>query len=165
VATSNAPQAPQPPQPPQPGDETLGLGRALRRALTGYLQLVGAELTEAGFPDRRLHEGRVLLMCRGPGQLTISEVGRRLGVTRQAAGKIVAGLRDRGYLDVTPSPTDGREKILALTPRAEEFLTTLNDADHVIEKRLRAELGDDGLKQLFRAFDLLADLPSRQGHL
>jgi hypothetical protein len=44
-----------------------------------------------------------------PGETTISDIGRGLGITRQGASKIVAGLRDRGYLEVTPSAVDGRE--------------------------------------------------------
>lgn len=97
-------------------------------------------------------------MCTAPGEATISEVGRRLGITRQGASKIVAELKERGYLSVAPSPSDGREKVLTLTPRAEQFLTALNDAGRAIEARLSEELGADGVEQLFHALDLLAGL-------
>lgn len=142
------------PEPIRPGQGALG--RALRRALTGYWRLIGTDLTAAGFADRRFPEGRVLVMCAGPGETTISEIGRRLGITRQGAGKIVAGLREHGYLNVTPSATDRREKTLTLTSRAERFLQALNDAGRAIEARLREELGAEGVEQLFHALDLLA---------
>lgn len=142
------------------------LGRELRRALTGYWRLIGTELAAAGFADRRFPEGRVLVMCAAPGQTTISDVGRRLGITRQGAGKIVARLTECGYLEVTPSPSDRREKTLTLTPRAEQFLAALRDAGHAVEARLRQEIGAGGVEQLLRALDLLAGLaacaPSEQ---
>jgi DNA-binding MarR family transcriptional regulator len=127
-------------------------------ALTGYWQLVGAELAAAGFADRRFPEGRVLVMCAAPGDTTISDVGRRLRITRQGASKIVARLRDDGYLNVSASPTDGREKVLSLTPRAEHFLASLQQASRSVEARLCEQIGTAGLEQLFRALDLLAEL-------
>ncbi len=148
------------PEWPQSGQGALG--RVLRRALTAYWGLIGAELAAAGFADRRFPEGRVLAMCTAPGETTISDVGRRLGITRQGAGKLVAGLRERGYLNVTPSPTDGREKTLTLTPRASQFLAALADAGRAVESRLREELGADGIEQLFHALDLLAELADPQ---
>jgi DNA-binding MarR family transcriptional regulator len=98
----------------------------------------------------------VLLMCSGPGETTISDVGRGLGITRQGASKIVAGLRQRGYVEVTPSPADGREKILTLTPRAMAFLAARRQAARAIEARLRDEIGADGLAQLLRFLDAVA---------
>ena len=142
------------PDPVYPG--RTALGRALRKAMNGYWHLIGAELTAAGFDDRRFPEGRVLAMCARPGETTISDVGRRLGITRQGAGKIVAGLRDRGYLITGPSSSDRREKVLSLTPRAVQFLATVQEAGRAVEAKLRAEVGADGVDQLFRALDVLA---------
>jgi DNA-binding MarR family transcriptional regulator len=142
------------PDPLHPGQTALG--QALRRALIGYLQLIGAQLTAAGFDDRKLPESRVLALCARPGETTISDVGRRLGITRQGASKIVSGLHERGYLTVRPSATDGREKVLGLTPRAEQFLATVQDAGRAIEAKLREEVGADEVDNLFRALDLLA---------
>lgn len=150
MTASNAPDAAPPGQ--------AALARALRRALTGYWRLLGAELAAAGFADRRFPEGRVLVLCAAPGDTTISDVGRRLGITRQGAGKIVARLREDGYLDVTASPTDGREKVLSLTPRGEQFLATLQEAGRSVEARLREQIGADGLEQLLRTLGLLAEL-------
>lgn len=144
------------PDAPPPGHAALA--RALRKALTGYWRLVGAELAAAGFADRRFPEGRVLVMCAAPGDTTISDVGRRLHITRQGASKIVARLREDGYLNVSASATDGREKVLSLTARAELFLATLQQASCSVEARLREQIGAIGLEQLFVTLDLLAEL-------
>jgi DNA-binding MarR family transcriptional regulator len=148
--------------------EPIPLFGALRRALAGYRRRMDRELAAAGFADRRFPQGRVLHMCADAGDTTISDVGRALGITRQGASKIVAGLRERGYVDVTPSPADGREKILTLTPRALAFLAARRGAALAIEARLRDDIGDEGVAQLLRFLDAVAgedaprlgDLPS-----
>ena len=149
----------QPPGGPPPAQE--GLGGALRRAVAGYRRRMDAELATAGFTDRRFPDGRVLAMCAGPGETTISDIGNGLGITRQGASKIVAGLRERGYLAVTPSAADGREKILTLTPLAMAYLQARHQAAHAIEGTLREQIGTDGEQQLLRFLDLIAgdDLP------
>jgi DNA-binding MarR family transcriptional regulator len=139
---------------PRPGQDALGF--ALRRAQAGYRRQVDEQLAAAGFGQRRFPDARVLLMCAAPGETTISDVGRGLGITRQGASKIVAGLRDRGYLDVSPSADDGREKILALTPRAVQYLQAIRDAARAIEAKLLREIGADALEQFFGTLHLVA---------
>jgi DNA-binding MarR family transcriptional regulator len=143
------------PSGPRPGQDALGL--ALRRARAGYRRQVDEQLTAAGFGQRRFPDGRVLLMCAASGETTISGIGRGLGITRQGASKIVAGLRDRGYLEVSPSPADGREKILTLTPRALQYLQAIRSAAEVIEAKLRREIGAEALEQFFRTLDVIAN--------
>jgi DNA-binding MarR family transcriptional regulator len=135
------------------GGAASTLGSAMRRALMGYRRRMDRELDALGFPERRFPEGRVLRMCAAAAGTTISDVGRALGITRQGASKIVAGLRERGYVEVMPSPADGREKILALTPRATAYLAALHEARHAVEVRLREDIGADEVK---RVIDVLA---------
>ena len=107
-----------------------------------------------GFATAARPDGRVLRLCGGATPVTISEIGRELGITRQGASKIVAGLRDRGYVTLSPSPTDGREKIVTLTAHARAYLRARHAAAKRIEARLRRELGDqafDGLHGLLEA--------------
>lgn len=132
------------------------LGAALRRARAGYRRRMDKELAAAGFGDRRFPDGRVLRIAAGPGETTISDVGRALGITRQGASKVVASLRAQGYLEVTPSATDSREKILTVTQRAAEFVAAWGTAAAAVGERLRAEIGDDGIAQLHRYLDVLA---------
>src|ERR1039458_2291101 len=88
----------------------VALGGALRRAWIGYQRRLDEELAAAGFDDRGFPDGRVLRMCSGPAETTIAQIGRELGITRQGASKNVASLRDRGYVTLSASATDGREK-------------------------------------------------------
>ena len=143
--------------PVAPGGGQYALGMALRRAQAGYRRQMDDQLAAAGFAGRQFPGGRVLRMCAGPGVTTISDVGRGLGITRQGASKIVAALREQGYLYVTPSHDDGREKILTLTPRAVDALLATYRAAGVIEKRVREEIGDEAMEQFFRILDVIAD--------
>jgi DNA-binding MarR family transcriptional regulator len=130
------------------------LGPALRRAWIGYQLRLDEELAAAGFADRGFPDGRVLRMC-SDGGTTIARIGRELGITRQGASKIVASLRDRRYVTITPSATNGREKIVQLTTRATDYLAAHRDAARLIETRLRAELGPEVFNSIHQLLDAL----------
>src|SRR5580658_3219007 len=103
------------------GADQHALGAALRRAWVGYRVRLDAEMAAAGFADSGLPDGRILHICAARGGVTISDVGRELGITRQGASKAVARLHERGYIELHPSPEDGREKVARLTRRAEAY--------------------------------------------
>jgi DNA-binding MarR family transcriptional regulator len=114
------------------------------------------ELAAQGFTDHRFADRSVLRMCSGPEDTTISQIGRGLGITRQGASKIVAGLSRRGYVTVTASPTSGREKIVRLTGRGAEYRAALRQAAETIERELRAEVGSEELECFCRVLDALS---------
>lgn len=126
----------------------LGLGGALLRAWVGYRRRLDADLAAAGFADRGFPDGRVLHICARTPETTIAQIGRELGITRQGAGKIVASLRDRGYVTLNPSAADGREKLVTLTARATDYLAAHRNAARRIERQLRSEIGRDGFESL-----------------
>src|SRR5436309_3221334 len=129
------------------------LGPSLRRAWVAYQRGLDEAVAEAGFENRRLPDGRVLRLCSNQADTTIAAVGRELGISRQGAAKIVNGLRDRGYVTVQPSPTSGREKVVAITPRARDYLRAQRRAALAIERRVRTQLGPEA----FAALDALLD--------
>lgn len=134
----------------------MTLGGDLRRAWLGYQRRLDDAMAAAGFDDRRFPDGRVLRMCRDSDSTTIADIGRRLAVSRQAASKIVASLRDRGYVSVDASATSGREKVVRLTPRALEYLAAHRRAARRIERKLLAEVGDADFDSAERVLAALA---------
>ncbi len=155
---------------PDPSDgETpeLRLGVALRRAWVGYQIRLDAAMAEAGFADRRFPDTRALRICARTGEATVSAIGRELGISRQGASKLVAGLRDRGYVTVQPSPSDRREKVVTPTARAIERLTTQRRAARAIERSLHDELGPEALAGLARLLEALgsAEQPRMRDYL
>lgn len=131
------------------------LGSALRQAWVGYRRRLDDELAAAGYDDRRDPDGRVLRICARSTETTVARIGRELGITRQGAGKLVASLAERGYVTLTASATDRREKTVTLAPRAIEYLAAHRRAVLTIEHRVRTELGQDALDSLHRLLDAL----------
>ncbi|MFI9814949.1 MarR family winged helix-turn-helix transcriptional regulator [Saccharothrix variisporea] len=96
-----------------------------------------AELARQGHPDVRPAYG-FALQAVGVRGASASEVGRRLGVSKQAAGKTVDKLEGLGYVERVDDPVDARRKIVRLTPRG---LDVLNRSAAIFEE-LRREWVD-----------------------
>jgi DNA-binding MarR family transcriptional regulator len=137
------------------GRRRPALGPSLRRAWVGYQRRLDQEMAAAGFPDRGVPDGRVLRLCTRSDEVTASQIGRELGITRQGAGKIVADLRSRGYVTLGPSSSDGRQKVIMLTPRARDYLATQRAAARRIEQELTEQLGADAFENLFTLLEAL----------
>jgi len=79
---------------------------------------------------------------------TASELGRRLGVSKQAAGKTVDRLEELGYAERAPDAADGRRKLVRLTPRGIEALGLSAMIFDELRARWAAALGADRLRAL-----------------
>lgn len=106
-----------------------------------------AELAEQGHPDMRPAHG-FAMQAIGPEGSTATEVARRLGVTKQAAGKTVDRLVVVGYAERATDPADARRRIVRLTPRGFDALAR----SAAIFDRIRATwseaLGDSRLRAM-----------------
>jgi DNA-binding MarR family transcriptional regulator len=80
-----------------------------------------AELARQGHPDTRPMHG-FAFQAIGPDGTTAAELGRRLGISKQAAGKTIDSLERLGYLERGPDPRDARRKVVRLTGRAVDML-------------------------------------------
>jgi DNA-binding MarR family transcriptional regulator len=81
-----------------------------------------AELARRGHPDVRPAYG-FAMQAVGVQGATASEIGRRLGVSKQAAGKTVERLEALGYAERADDPGDARRKIVRLTAHGIDALT------------------------------------------
>ncbi|NEC66625.1 MarR family transcriptional regulator [Streptomyces sp. SID9727] len=118
--------------------EEIGRGFELPLLLfAGFRTVIDAlhrELAEEGHPDMRPAYGYAL-QAVGIEGATASEIGRRLGVSKQAAGKTVDRLEGLGYVERADDPADGRRKLVLLTSRGIDVLRRSADGFD----RLRAE--------------------------
>lgn len=80
-----------------------------------------AELARRGHPGVRPAYG-FAMQAIGMRGATATEIGRRLGVSKQAAGKTVDRLAGLGYVERADDPADARRKLVRLTPRGLDSL-------------------------------------------
>ena len=115
----------------RPGFELPLLLLAGFRALIDRLH---AELARQGHPGARPVHG-FAMQAIGLDGTSASELGRRLGVSKQAAGKTVDRLQELGYAERVEDPVDGRRKLIRLKPRGIDALAR----SAIIFDKLRAE--------------------------
>lgn len=92
--------------------------------LAGFRAIVEAlhaELARQGHPDARPAHG-LTLQAIGADGVTASELGRRLGVSKQAAGKTVDRLEKLGYVTRAGDARDARRKLIRLTRHGQDVL-------------------------------------------
>jgi DNA-binding MarR family transcriptional regulator len=99
-----------------------------------------AELARRGHPDVRPAHG-FAMQAVGLRGATATEAGKRLGISKQAAGKTLDRLEQLGYVERSGDDTDRRRKTVRLTPRGIEVLTLSAMIFEDIRQRWRKELG------------------------
>ena len=113
-------------EPSPPGYELPLLLFAGFRAIIDDLH---AELARRGHPDVRPSYG-FAMQAIGVRGATATEIGRRLGVSKQAAGKTVDRLEALGYVERIDDEHDGRRKLIRLTPHG---LDALNQSAEIFD--------------------------------
>jgi DNA-binding MarR family transcriptional regulator len=95
----------------------------------------------AGHDEMRPPYGFVI-RALAAGGLRLTELAERLGVTKQAALKVVDEMEAHGLVERTPAPGDRRAKVLRLTARGEAVRRRALEASERMEAELREDLGD-----------------------
>ena len=127
------------------------------------------ELAAGGPPARRPAHG-FALQAIGTFGSTAADVGRRLGVSKQAAGKTIDRLTELGYVTRGTEAADRRRKLVRLTPRGTQALTLSAESFARVRARWAAELGGDrvasleaGLRTMAAGQPFRLDLPGWLG--
>jgi DNA-binding MarR family transcriptional regulator len=95
-------------------------------------------------------EARILAVLRGE-ELTISEIARRLGVSRQAVHKIISNLIKRKLLKLEQIEGSSRDKRIIFTQTGEEMKKEAAKTLQELEKEVEIAIGS-------RNFQLLKSL-------
>ncbi|GAA1875877.1 MarR family winged helix-turn-helix transcriptional regulator [Pseudonocardia ailaonensis] len=128
--------------------------------LAGFQSLVDAlhaELAEQGHPEARPMHG-FALQAVGAGT-TAAELGRRLGVSKQAAAKTIAGLEAAGYVRRAPDAADARRILVRPTDRGRDMLTRSAEIFDALRAGWAADLGEDVVRTLEDALSRVAGPP------
>ncbi|MFD0407717.1 MarR family winged helix-turn-helix transcriptional regulator [Kitasatospora sp. NPDC127116] len=129
---------------PPPGFE---LPLRLLLAFRTIIDELHERIAREGHPDLRPMHGFVF-QAIGPHGTTASELGRRLGVTKQAAGKTVDNLEQLGYVERAADPSDTRRKLVRLTGRGVDCLVRSARIFDELREEWAATLGEEQLRQL-----------------
>jgi DNA-binding MarR family transcriptional regulator len=89
-------------------------------ARQSWVEQMTGRLSELGFGGYRRSDTAVVRMLLGS-PIPIGKLGLSLGVTRQAARKIVTGLEERRYVRTERDTYDSRQLNAALTPFGEDY--------------------------------------------
>jgi DNA-binding MarR family transcriptional regulator len=106
-----------------------------------------AELAARGHPELRPAHG-FAMQAIGTFGATAADVGRRLGVSKQAAGKTIDRLAELGYVERAAESADRRRKLVRLSPRGTEALALSADAFEHVRARWAGLLGADRVAAL-----------------
>jgi DNA-binding MarR family transcriptional regulator len=129
---------------PERGQIPLLLAMAYR-AMTDR---VHARLAEEGREPLRPAHGYAFRYLVDHDEATAVSLAAHLGVTKQAATKIVAELETWGYIERRPHPTDGRARVLALTERGHAYIRHVTELWGEAEDSWAALIGSDRLRQI-----------------
>ena len=112
---------------------------------------------EAGFADVTLAQSRLLMGIDDDGT-RLSTLAERAQIAKQTATSLVDKLERAGYVERVPDPSDGRARLVRLTPRAEAALPVARRAEEEIEEEWRAHLGPERMQQLRDSLGALREI-------
>jgi DNA-binding MarR family transcriptional regulator len=98
-----------------------------------------------------LSEGMVLGRLAKDGPATTAELARAEAVRPQSMGATIGALEERGFVERTPHPTDGRQMNISLTEKGAEVRQSSKDAKLTWLAQAIARLNEGEREALFAA--------------
>lgn len=136
------------------------IGELLRVPAHAVQRSIHRAFTEAGYAGLRpAHMSILQHVDHPPSGTRITELAERAMMTKQSMGQLVADMAERGLVELTTDPRDGRAKIVRLTDRGWKMHETAGDIAKGLEADWSSRLGPQkfqDLKQLLK--DLIASL-------
>jgi DNA-binding MarR family transcriptional regulator len=137
-------------------------GLLLAQAFNAYIEHLHRGLADRGFSDLRPAFGLALRALHERPR-TLTALAGELGVTKQAAAKVVGELEARSLIEREPSPDDRRATLLRLSPRGRALVAAAIRIGNAVERDLGRDLGDDAAAHLRAALERLAYDPPWAG--
>lgn len=128
------------------------MGRLLLDAFNWFDAGLLASLKEQGWPDLS-HSQSMVMAYLGSDGIRISELARRLGVSRQAAQKSVKELERLKLVITEVDPTNSSAKTVVLTTQGKANVAAALNAFSEIEKQLSRRMGSSDLASMRRTLE------------
>ncbi len=130
-------------------------GLLLARGFNAYVGYLHERLAAAGFADLRPTFGLPLRALHERPR-TLTELARELGVSKQAAAKVVGELEGRSLIERRPSPADGRATLLRLSSRGRSLVAAAIRIGDAVERDLARDLGEQAAAHIRAGLERLA---------
>jgi DNA-binding MarR family transcriptional regulator len=137
-------------------DPELPLARLMAMAYRQLITDLHAKLADRGYTDVRSAYGFVLLAVRSA-PTTGADVAELLGMTKQAASKLIDAMELGGYVERQPHGEDARAKAIAITARGRKFLATAEGIYRELEADWAGIIGEKRLETMRRDLRLVVE--------
>jgi DNA-binding MarR family transcriptional regulator len=132
------------------------LYRLLLRATRSETNEMVRRIRDRGYPDLMVSYPALLANLDTEGT-TITSLGAKAGVTRQAASQLISEIEARGYLERRPDPGDGRAVIVGRTARGERLLRDALEVVSELEGEYAAHLARGRFDSMKKSLATLLD--------
>jgi len=139
-----------------PADQ-LNIGLLLFIPYRALENRVFAALANAGFDDITTAQARVFQRI-GPNGTRLTELAQAAQVTKQTAGFLVDQLERAGYVERTADPSDGRARLVRITPRGARTIPISAAVIADIEAEWTAHLGPEHIDRLRKTLTALREI-------
>jgi DNA-binding MarR family transcriptional regulator/N-acetylglutamate synthase-like GNAT family acetyltransferase len=108
-----------------------------------------------------LTEARIIYELAQRDNLTASDLGRELGLDAGYLSRILARLEQQGLLDKVRPESDGRQRLLSLTPAGASAFAILDKRSHDEVGDMLADLSEEDQQQLLKAMQTIERVLTR----
>lgn len=140
---------------PDPEAKVL-FGDLLAMARERWIRAMAERLSARGYHGYRRSDPLVMRLLRS-GDVPLGNLAVALGLTRQGARKVVSGLVERGYAQVTASTTDSRRRLVALTPSGRDYLDDVVATLRELNDEVVANVDADQLSAAYAVLAFIKD--------
>lgn len=123
------------------------LARLFAMAFRQLIDDLHERLAEEGWADMKRPYGFVLVAARDR-PTSGKDIAALMGMTKQAASKLIDGMVEAGYVVRVVDPSDQRQKAVSLTSRGREVLAAVERIYAALEADWAEEIGADNLLNL-----------------
>lgn len=137
----------------------------LDEVISGYEALM-QQLADSHAPEFleitvTMPQAKLLYLLGAAGELHMSDLVQRLGVSLSTVSGLVDRIVDQGYAHRHEDPADRRQVVVGLTPAGAEFLDRFRELNARQMRELLELLGDDDLDTVRRSLVALTAAAAR----
>ena len=137
---------------PETLEARISAVRRFNRAYTRQIGVLREGLLHSPYP---LTEARIIFEVAQRQGLTASDLGRELGLDAGYLSRTLARLEQQGLIEKVRSESDGRQRLLHLTPEGEKAFALLDQRSRDEVAELLNDLGEEDQQRLLKAMETI----------